>query len=343
MAQTTELAMQLRTPAVLAAYRCGHSLVCCAAPWRATLQVGEFESIESALQVRADPSFSAAAWHDAVLMQHPPGLVRQPHGQCTILDPSERLCRLQRSAGLQALPVSCRNFPRSVVATPAGLEIAFTLACPTAARTVGQTPVALVWQTSAAAQCPYPPVRTVGDRVAMSRVVDWNWSEFDDFRAQWWRCLGGVASGSELAALLLAMIERPLQPPRSLPLTSHSELGGPWTQLQVRAVTEGLAHLHDTGHAHRAAQRDYWPQWLATPDRVQVLATFEQYTAVLACHAGLVLQHAAVHDGLPAAEGIARAARQTVAAARALQVLDGQPQGIRDALIAAAHWARGLS
>ncbi len=333
------MAELVRTPAVLAGYACGRSLACCARPWRAVLQPGEADTIAQLLAVAADPGLTPQQWQDSLVNRPPAVVLRQPDGVCSWLDEDQPGCRIQRAAGLAAMPKACQNFPRSVVATPLGIEIAWTLACPTAAGIVARRPAS--WQWQPVANSPYPPARQVGDRVAVSRVADWQFGEVMVLREQWWRRL---AHPDGLVQTLWAMVNSPLHPHAS-PLPDDSaiaaQLAPAWTSAQVGPVSEALGRLRDTGPQHRDQLRQYWAAWMAPAGGRVVRDQLDTHRHVLACHAALGLQHAGVHDGGAVGEGIIAAARQTVAAARAMAALATTPQPVRDGLVAAAHWARG--
>ena len=324
------MAEQARTPAVLATYACGRSLACCARPWKVTLQEGESTAIGMRLAQAASAEVTAAAWH-ASLVSHPPtAALRQPDGTCEWLDTREPACKVQRAAGFAALPVACQNFPRSVVATPDGIEIAWTLACPTAAALVTRNPQAWQWQAIDLGQ--FRPTRFIGDRVAVSRTADWSLAQVQRLRSQWWSRL---EDHRQLLATLAAMVAAPLDPDVVVPndlAAQWATVSRQWSTRQVGAVAEALGRLRDTGPYHRAHLRDYWTAWLTAPDAQTADGYVRQRGAALACATALGLQHAGLHDGGPVGAGIVRAALQTAAAIRILASLGGSPQPLRDSI-----------
>jgi Fe-S-cluster containining protein len=106
-----------------AAYRCRHTGACCRAGW--TIPFDETE---------------AARVHTLSLSEglivHLPGggkIAAKSHsGACVFFD-RDNLCAIQRAGGHDALPVSCRIFPRSVLMDPRGTFVSLSHFCPTAA------------------------------------------------------------------------------------------------------------------------------------------------------------------------------------------------------------------
>jgi hypothetical protein len=58
---------------------------------------------------------------------------RDESGACTFLDGTTGLCSVHRAGGVQALPVTCRMFPRVVLQDRRGTFISLSHFCPTAA------------------------------------------------------------------------------------------------------------------------------------------------------------------------------------------------------------------
>ncbi len=330
-------------PRQLAGYQCGRSLVCCAAPWRATLLPGELQRIGEQLAATDEARLSRAQFEAAVHVQRPPGVLKQPGGDCALLDRPRAQCTLQAVSGLQGLPAGCRNFPRSVVRTPDGDEAAFSLACPTAAALVVAQPIAFAWAPASWPAAAYPPHRTVDDRVTAARGADWGWREFRALRQAWWQTLATCTTGDQLAATFAGMMLHPLDPGAiALNDVPWDRLCAPWTQTQVRSVTEGLARLPDTGPQHSKRQRERWAAWLMPIDAGAWRDSADRHLALVASHAGLLLQFAFVHDGLAVGPAIVRCAHLAAALARIVPTLSDGAQPTRDALIAAAHLSRGM-
>ena len=85
-----------------ASYRCRHAGACCRAGWPIPFEDG-----------------TVAA--------------RDGGGACTFLDGAAGLCSLHRAGGVDALPVTCRMFPRIVLHDARGTFISLSHFCPTAA------------------------------------------------------------------------------------------------------------------------------------------------------------------------------------------------------------------
>jgi hypothetical protein len=326
-----------RLPAVLAGYRCGRSLACCQLPWKATLQPGELPAL------LAGPMPAAQLLRGALSRRPGTPLLSQPGGVCSLLDPQAQACRLQQSGGLTALPLACRNFPRSVVETPQGREVAFLLACPTAAALVVAQPQPFAWQSLQDPQDldNYPAYRRVADRVAASRAADWTLAELERWREGWWQRLGDP--DQELLQILSDAQRTPLDPWTKSPIDPASVLPQPWTQPQVQAVTEALSRLRDSGELHRSQVRNLWQRWLQPADPQAIREAAQQHRQLASCCAGLWLQHAAVHDGRPLGEAMGIVAHQTGQLLRLIgefQVGPPNALALRDAVVAASHWAR---
>lgn len=170
LASTLASPLTVRLPAVLADYACGRTMVCCRAPLRADLLPDEDRRVAAELAIRAP--HLAARWPGALVDRGELKLMRQPGGQCVLLDAPERACSLHRDAGLDAMPHACRNYPRLVAQTPAGLEAALQLSCPTAAGMVTAVPQPFAWVERDAGNWLYPPMFHVTDRVQASRAAD---------------------------------------------------------------------------------------------------------------------------------------------------------------------------
>ena len=335
--------MIARVPEVLAAYQCQRSMACCQIPWKATLRPEELRD----LQLARGPA--AELLRSAVHTRLGTPMLAQPQGVCTLLDVEGRACRVHQLGGLAALLVGCRLFPRSVVDTPEGCEIGFSLCCPTAASMVVDRPIPFVWAdlTQPLPHEGYPPSRKVGDRLPASRSADWSMAEVRAWRQGWWQRLADPQQ--PLMQWLADALRTPLDPQVAgvgQDLAHRPELGAlltPWTQAQVHPVTEGLGRLRDTGPEHRAVMRTHWQAWLAPADLSVVQRAALRHRALASCCAGLWLQHAAVHDGAALGESLTKTAKQVGQLLRLLVEFEAQggSKWQRDAVIAASHWGRG--
>lgn len=86
-----------------ASYRCRHAGACCQAAWTIPFEDGTIAA-------------------------------RDTHGGCSFFDATTNLCAIHGTHGMQALPVTCRMFPRIVLHDVRGTFISLSHFCPTAAR-----------------------------------------------------------------------------------------------------------------------------------------------------------------------------------------------------------------
>lgn len=313
-----------RAPVFLADYACARSMACCAAPWRATL---------TALEVADDDLRARLAPH----LQERGELVviAQPGGHCALLDRAAPACTLHRDQGLAALPSACRNFPRSIAATPQGWEVAFALACPTVAATVADRPQAFAWASIDVTA--YAVNRAATDRVQVSRVSDWEFADVSALRQAWWQQLAAVRTGHDLLDVAAGLRGAPLQP-RTRTTESTIPWPAPLVPGQVRALTEALQHL-DTQLEHKPRLRAYWETWMAAPAPAEVRAAVDRHAQVLACELALLVQFAGVHDARPLADGLMTAAGRMLLTAGLIAAFErtGASRPVRDALVCAWH------
>jgi len=339
-------------PEVLARYGCGQTLLCCRRPWRAYLYPGEAEDLEGRLGragARAVGDRLRAALRPARGEPGREALVLQPGGRCALLDPDRR-CALQAAAGLGALPASCRTFPRSVVALPGGLDVAFLLACPTAAAMVvaAPRPVRLVSVDPAA--WPYPPAATVGPEVRWDGARVLPLEAMLDLRRRWWAAIERAAArgGEGALALLEALLVDPAAPEGADRAAGRAAAPVAFTPEEAVEIGRYLALLPGTGAGHRARRARLTEALARGRDREALRRSAEAAPAVWLTALGLALQFAGVHTTVPAAEGMAHAATEVavaVAVHAALAEVEGGsgPTSQRDALVVAARVAVGFT
>lgn len=335
--------MNQRVATVLANYQCQRSMACCQIPWKATLRPEELRELQIARGLAAE------LLRGAVHTRLGTPMLSQPQGVCALLDAEGRACRVQQAGGLEALPQSCRNFPRSVVDTPDGCETAFSLCCPTAAAMVVAQPIPFEWTdlTQPPLHQVYSPSRRVGDRLPASRAGDWSMAEVQAWRQGWWQRLADPEE--PLLQWMADALRAPLEPLRRVEAAEEvqpSELAmlvAPWTQQQVHPVAEGLGRLRDTGPQHKASMRRHWQVWMNSGHIDGLQRAGERYRALASCCAGLWLQHAAVHDGMALGESLGKTVKQVAQLLRLLAQFEatGGDNWQRDAVIAASHWGRG--
>src|SRR5689334_20607275 len=104
-------------------YRCRHSGVCCRSGWDIPFDPGEATTVR-ALQlsgVLLDPVGDRPAFAG-----------RKANGACSFFQADTHLCAIHAAGGLEALPLTCRMFPRVVLHDPRGTFISLSHFCPTA-------------------------------------------------------------------------------------------------------------------------------------------------------------------------------------------------------------------
>jgi Fe-S-cluster containining protein len=103
-----------------APYRCRHAGACCRAGWTIPFEPDERERVHT-LRL-SEGSFTA----DGIARRH-------ADGTCTFFEADSHLCAIHHAAGQDALPLSCRMFPRVVLHDRRGTFISLSHFCPTAA------------------------------------------------------------------------------------------------------------------------------------------------------------------------------------------------------------------
>ncbi len=284
-------------------------MVCCQAPWRVVVLDGEQQAMDTRLATVDAPPELRARLASGVVTRGNSRLLKQPGGACSLLDRSERACSLHASGGLAALTLACRNFPRSVVELPTGVEIGFTTGCPTvtAMLNAASGPFELV----AAAATGYPPRIRVGDELELVRGRSMALADLFSRRAFWWQWLGAVDTTDALATVLATAYRSPTT--RVVP-DGDGDRGLAAARIrlstaQLELATSVLATLPSRGH-YRAELRRTWralkpreasdPTW--DPSLVQVAARLM----------AVGVQLAAVHDGRTFAAGLRAAAQRVV-------------------------------
>lgn len=112
-------------------YRCGRTGACCTSGWN----VGVEPDVEAAVR--------AALREGRLRVAHPEPLAGPPgdaavavdgHGRCAFFVPgAPHACAIHGALGHDALPVSCRQFPRVALLAPAAVRVSLSHYCPTAA------------------------------------------------------------------------------------------------------------------------------------------------------------------------------------------------------------------
>lgn len=121
-----------------AQYGCRRSLACCTSGWPIGVEPeidAELRSHMSAGTLRVAERPVAALLPPAVRPGGPGTVLGvDDHGRCLFLEPRfANACAIHRQLGRDALPASCRLFPRVCLLTPRGVSITLSHYCPTAA------------------------------------------------------------------------------------------------------------------------------------------------------------------------------------------------------------------
>ena len=336
----------VRLPAVLADYACARTLVCCKPPWRVYLGPHEDHVLIGRVSQAGDRRLTARV--RAAIERPAPGvtLLAQPDDGCPLLDEDAAGCVVHRVAGMGALPATCRNFPRSVVRTPDGLEVAFLLQCPTAAGIVARRPAPFTWVERDAAAWPYD------DRRAADRDLWWDhrtpltYEALTELRAAWWARLGADGEAAPSPEPLLALHDAPQHPTASAHATSLAAAEP--DELLTSAEQRFLDRLDARGETYRLRADDVAAALAAPPTDAELARAWAAAPHAYLCAAALALQHAGVHTRQPVHDVLRGAAWQTLEAvqltARLLPLAIGDPlDAVQDGLCVAAHVSRWLA
>ena len=315
--------------------------MCCRAPWRAYLEPGEGGRIMTSLEARADTEVLVSQWRGAILRRGHMTVLAQAQGQCTMLNAEAPACRLQEQGGLALLPRACRDFPRSVVATPRGWEVAYTLSCPTAAKMALNAPRPFAWCEREAQGFPHPPQRSTEAPMRIGPRRYGSFEECDALRESWLQRLSMSDDPQVLVDALRALRHAPLAPEATHPAPSLP-IPAPLTVPLIRTLTEALVSVKERGSIYRAAQRGLWAA-LTEPLHS---ATLEDEAARL--YQGLSristvwVQWAAVHDDAPLATGLLRAYARVEMTLRLNIALEARcgvdsPELLADVVLAVGH------
>lgn len=116
-----------------APYRCASSGACCTSAWPIPVEPDVLHGLRSA--VARGVLAPARGTLDEALAPGPPAvLLPDARGRCAFFETDGgHACVIHRRLGHDALPVSCRLFPRVCLLTPRGVSITLSHYCPTAA------------------------------------------------------------------------------------------------------------------------------------------------------------------------------------------------------------------
>jgi hypothetical protein len=114
-----------------AGFECRHSGACCTAGWPIPVEAG------AAAGIGADRGLPAGILRTSGLLPEGTAAVIAPlaSGACPFFDAAAgRLCSIQRRLGHDALPASCRHFPRVALREADAVRVTLSHFCPTVAR-----------------------------------------------------------------------------------------------------------------------------------------------------------------------------------------------------------------
>jgi hypothetical protein len=116
-----------------APYRCASSGACCTSAWPIPVEPDVLHGLRSA--VARGVLAPARGTFETALEPGTPAILRpDAHGRCAFFETDGgHACAIHRRLGHDALPVSCRLFPRVCLLTPRGVSITLSHYCPTAA------------------------------------------------------------------------------------------------------------------------------------------------------------------------------------------------------------------
>lgn len=123
----------MRTLTLHARYACAHSGACCRTAWHVPVEREARRAIEAGMATRRLPMINA--FEARVPPAGTAGVLRHGEdGACVWLEGATRLCLVHQHLGEDALPVTCRTFPRIARTGPRGIDLTLSHYCPTAAR-----------------------------------------------------------------------------------------------------------------------------------------------------------------------------------------------------------------
>ena len=120
-------------------YRCRHSGQCCSTDWDVPVELPFYRSLNAALDAkRLHTSAAAGSLAPFIVAPDLPDgaaaiFTRLHDGRCVFLAPRTNLCIVHRDLGFDALPLTCRHFPRVAIQDRRGTFITLSHYCPTAA------------------------------------------------------------------------------------------------------------------------------------------------------------------------------------------------------------------
>jgi Fe-S-cluster containining protein len=120
-------------------YKCRNSGACCSAGWDVPIEIPIYHSLQEAMAAGLlHTSADAGSRHPFITEPDVPEDVGAmfevtDEGRCVFFDRSDHLCIVHRDLGEDALPMTCRHFPRLAVRDRRGTFLTLSHFCPTAA------------------------------------------------------------------------------------------------------------------------------------------------------------------------------------------------------------------
>ncbi len=126
-------------------YRCRHSGECCTADWDVPVEVPIYRSLSDAIAARRLVPVQDSAFITEPDLPAGAGAIldRTADGDCVFFARGTNLCVVHRDLGEEALPATCRHFPRIAVRDARGTFITLSHFCPTAASMLFRDDVAV--------------------------------------------------------------------------------------------------------------------------------------------------------------------------------------------------------
>ncbi len=325
-------------------YQCRHSGACCTADWDVPVELPVYRSLDEQVRRGLLRVVPAAEPLPPFIVEPdlPDGaaamLERTHRGDCVFFERDSHLCVVHRDAGEQALPATCRHFPRLAVADARGTFVTLSHFCPTAASMLFREDVGLeIVQRPAA----FPPADYDGLTVTTddlppllspSMLMDPDgYSAWERHMVR--RCAADTMPESVVATLAadasrlrtwrpggIALAEAVRLLPEALtPAASHSSLAGSHGLRSevVDAIPDDLKPAADEDgleEAYRDHVRPSWSAFARPINRYLAAKAFASWTAYQGRGVATIVR------GLDAALALVRieSARQCRDAARAL-------------------------
>lgn len=188
-------------------YQCRHSGVCCRSGWDIPFDAAEVTAVR-ALQLGGGGVLLEPVGEGPALA------AREADGSCTFFDTETHLCAIHAAGGRDALPLTCRMFPRVVLHDPRGTFISLSHFCPTAASllfentgpvTILDAPAALVQDgvlDGLDAQDAWPPLLRDGILTDLDSYARWEALSIELLTRRGQRARAALAALADVTAVI---------------------------------------------------------------------------------------------------------------------------------------------